>query len=60
MECLHTGGESQTVRYLLLAGVKWSPDGACMLTNSDDTSMRLWELPRDYDYYSGRTYVLGV
>lgn len=30
-----------------LKGVKWSPDGACLLTSSDDCWLRLYDLPRD-------------
>ncbi|GFR41503.1 hypothetical protein Agub_g2197, partial [Astrephomene gubernaculifera] len=30
-----------------LKGVKWSPDGACLLTASDDNWLRLYDLPRD-------------
>ncbi|KAG2497820.1 hypothetical protein HYH03_004090 [Edaphochlamys debaryana] len=29
-----------------LKGVKWSPDGACLLTASDDNWLRLYDLPR--------------
>ena len=28
-----------------LRGVKWSPDGLCLLTASDDHHLRLFELP---------------
>lgn len=28
-----------------------------MLTNSDDTAMRVFQLPRDWDYSSDQTYV---
>lgn len=38
-------------------GVKWSPDGSCMLTCNDDTSLRLWELPNVWDYTSEEVYV---
>ncbi|GLC72449.1 hypothetical protein PLESTF_001248900 [Pleodorina starrii] len=30
-----------------LKGVKWSPDGACLLTASDDNCLRLYDLPQD-------------
>ncbi|XP_078170957.1 transducin/WD40 repeat-like superfamily protein [Carex rostrata] len=30
-----------------LKGVKWSPDGSCFLTCSDDNSLRLFYLPED-------------
>ncbi|KAG2440844.1 hypothetical protein HXX76_003698 [Chlamydomonas incerta] len=30
-----------------LKGVKWSPDGACLLTASDDNWLRLYDLPQD-------------
>eukprot|EP00850_Spirogloea_muscicola_P007429 SM000037S13564 [mRNA] locus=s37:654336:658774:- [translate_table: standard] len=30
-----------------LKGVKWSPDGACFLTCSEDTSLRVFDLPVD-------------
>ncbi|EFJ43030.1 hypothetical protein VOLCADRAFT_106969 [Volvox carteri f. nagariensis] len=30
-----------------LKGVKWSPDGACLLTASDDNWLRLFDLPQD-------------
>ncbi|KAJ3676678.1 hypothetical protein LUZ60_004090 [Juncus effusus] len=30
-----------------LKGVKWSPDGSCFLTCSDDNSLRLFYLPQD-------------
>jgi len=28
-------------------GVKWSPDGLCLLTNSEDCTIRLFECPRE-------------
>lgn len=28
-------------------GVKWSPDGSCFLTSSDDNTLRLFNLPND-------------
>ncbi|KAH8968590.1 hypothetical protein BDL97_03G134500 [Sphagnum fallax] len=28
-------------------GIKWSPDGSCFLTNSDDNSLRIFDLPSD-------------
>ncbi|GIL92819.1 hypothetical protein Vretimale_19220 [Volvox reticuliferus] len=30
-----------------LKGVKWSPDGACLLTASDDNWLRLYDIPQD-------------
>ena len=30
-----------------LRGVKWSPDGACLLTASEDRHLRLFELPNE-------------
>ncbi|KAL2227841.1 UNVERIFIED_CONTAM: Telomerase Cajal body protein 1 [Sesamum indicum] len=32
-----------------LKGVKWSPDGSCFLTCSDDNSLRIFSLPYDSD-----------
>jgi len=28
-------------------GVKWSPDGSCFLTNSEDNNLRIFDLPSD-------------
>ncbi|CAN1120203.1 Telomerase Cajal body protein 1 [Linum perenne] len=33
-----------------LKGVKWSPDGSCFLSSSEDNKLRLFSLP---DYYDG-------
>ncbi|EDO39943.1 predicted protein, partial [Nematostella vectensis] len=30
-----------------LKGCKWSPDGSCLLTNSDDNSLRIFNLPSE-------------
>lgn len=30
-----------------LKGCKWSPDGACLLTNSDDNTLRIFNLPTE-------------
>lgn len=30
-----------------LKGVKWSPDGTCLLTNSEDHKIRLFEMPEE-------------
>ncbi|XP_054270937.1 telomerase Cajal body protein 1-like [Macrosteles quadrilineatus] len=32
---------------IFLKGCKWSPDGTCLLTNSGDATMRLFDLPLD-------------
>eukprot|EP00058_Branchiostoma_floridae_P007867 XP_002593355.1 hypothetical protein BRAFLDRAFT_277111 [Branchiostoma floridae] len=36
-----------------LKGCKWSPDGSCILTNSDDNTLRLFNLP--VQLYQGQT-----
>lgn len=33
-------------------GCKWSPDGSCILTNSDDQSLRLFDLPSPVTNYA--------
>ncbi|KAJ4976036.1 hypothetical protein NE237_001142 [Protea cynaroides] len=32
-----------------LKGIKWSPDGSCFLTSSDDKTFRVFNLPGDFD-----------
>ncbi|CAH0393710.1 unnamed protein product [Bemisia tabaci] len=39
----------------LLRGCKWSPDGTCILTNSQDNTLRLFNLPNEL--YSSNTVV---
>ncbi|GLJ48722.1 hypothetical protein SUGI_1027490 [Cryptomeria japonica] len=40
-----------------LKAVKWSPDGSCFLTSSDDNTLRLFDLP---DYGSGGALGSGL
>ncbi|KAH6557638.1 hypothetical protein KP509_1Z102500 [Ceratopteris richardii] len=35
-----------------LKGAKWSPDGSCFLTSSEDCYFRVFDLPSDSDCYS--------
>ncbi|XP_060602339.1 telomerase Cajal body protein 1-like [Ruditapes philippinarum] len=42
--------DSENKNYL--RGCKWSPDGTCILTNSNDNKLKLFNLP-DELYYSG-------
>jgi WD40 repeat protein len=30
-----------------LQSARWSPDGACLLTNSDDNVLRVYDVPED-------------
>ncbi|XP_043688724.1 telomerase Cajal body protein 1 isoform X2 [Telopea speciosissima] len=32
-----------------LKGIKWSPDGSCFLTSSDDDTLRVFNLPGNFD-----------
>lgn len=45
------GGETICPNTNFLKGVKWSPDGACFLTASDDNCLRIFDLPAEA--YSG-------
>jgi WD40 repeat protein len=43
-----------------LKGVKWSPDGLCLLSNCDDNVARLYEVPYDEGATVERTATLAV
>jgi WD40 repeat protein len=43
-----------------LKGVKWSPDGLCLLSNCDDNVARLYEVPYDEGATIERTATLAV
>ncbi|CAI0407235.1 unnamed protein product [Linum tenue] len=42
-----------------LKGVKWSPDGSCFLSSSEDNKLRLFSLPDYYDGCDPSAYSVG-
>jgi hypothetical protein len=36
-----------TQRALRRQSARWSPDGVCLLTNSDDNTLRVYDVPED-------------
>ncbi|XP_071964973.1 telomerase Cajal body protein 1-like [Antedon mediterranea] len=42
---INTKSEFLTKKENFLKGCKWAPDGSCILTNSDDNTLRLFNLP---------------
>ncbi|XP_068732065.1 telomerase Cajal body protein 1-like [Montipora capricornis] len=50
-------GEFESSASNFLKGCKWSPDGSCILTNSDDNVLRIFNLP--VELYTG-TAVQGL
>lgn len=51
MYLVHKEYRDNPVKYCpnsnFLCGVKWSPDGSCMATGSDDNCLRVYDLPPD-------------
>ena len=39
----NVSGQANANSYNFLKGCKWSPDGTCLLTNSDDSTLRLFD-----------------
>ncbi|KAJ0985739.1 hypothetical protein J5N97_004095 [Dioscorea zingiberensis] len=45
-----SGVENPSGHNNFFKGVKWSPDGSCFLTSSDDNTIRLFHLPEEASY----------
>lgn len=43
---------SKLGKHCFLKGCKWSPDGLCLLTNSEDNTLRLFDVPENLIYGS--------